>query len=227
MSAYSGINYKEDHFEKAELTRITGQPKYASLETLLKQLKANARNVHSNLGGGQYGHLGLVISPNSYALIANVPFNRPAFPGAHPVIPPGTTQHMCTTIRNQHKEDLRVFHEVQNVDKALKQQIVAALNPSYLDAIRDRTSDTITIPVYDVMDHLFTLYGKITPETFQTKEAEVKALDYNPLTPIDTIFKQIEDLIDLSGRAHVPMTPAQSVTIAYISCGEHQFSKNI
>ena len=217
MGAFNNIDYKETHFEKAELTPICGEPTYSTLERLLKELKANASTVHSNLGGGAHGHLGLVISPASYRHLSATPFTRPAFPGTAAVIPPGSTQHAARTLRIQFDEALRVYHEVENVDKALKQQIVQAIEPKYLDAVRNRTSDTITIPVFEVMEHLFNTYSEITPETFQTKEQEVKALTFDPNTDsIDSLYKEIDDLVDLSGRAGVPMTPEQSVTIAYV-----------
>ena len=216
MTVFTNINYKETHFETPELKKIHGEPTYESLELLIKQLKANARSVHSNLGGGQHGHLGLVISPTTYNHISAVPFTKPLFPGAQALIPPGATQHLTRTLRIQFEEDLRVYHEVENVDKALKKQLVAAVESKYLDAIRNRTTDTITDPVYRVMEHLFSNYGDVTPETLQQREAIVKAIEYDPTTPIDNLFKEIDDLVDLSGRANIPMTPEQSITIAYV-----------
>ena len=62
----------------------------------------------------------------------------------------------------------------------------------------------------------FDTYGEVTPETFQAKENEVESITYDPNTPIDNLYKEIEDLIDLSGRAHVPMTAAQAISIGYI-----------
>ena len=59
-----------------------------------------------------------------------------------------------------------MYHEVKNVDKALKKQLVKALEPMYLDEVRDRTTDTIIIPVHEVLEHLFDTYGDISPETF-------------------------------------------------------------
>lgn len=217
MSAFDSVDYKHSHFEFKELTPIRGEPTYETLEQILKQLKANASKVHSNLGGGAHGHLGSVISPTTYALIApGTPFDRPIFPGTQAIIPPGTNQTNTRILRDQFQEDLRVYHEVLNVEKALKQQLVTALDPMYLEAVRDRTSNTLTITVYEVMQHLFDNYGDVTPEVFQARETIVKSSTYDPLTPIDTLFKEIEDLVDLSGRAHVPMTPAQAVSIGYI-----------
>ena len=56
------INYKTDLFEHERLTPIVGKPDYISLQRLKKQIKANAQEVPSTLGGGNHGMLGLVLS---------------------------------------------------------------------------------------------------------------------------------------------------------------------
>lgn len=58
------INYHENLFPKPDLTKIIGIPTYDTLHTLQLELKTNAQSVHSNLGGGNHGHL-LRPSPNS------------------------------------------------------------------------------------------------------------------------------------------------------------------
>ena len=57
------INYKNKHFEFPKLTIIHGQPKTSELTTLQRQVRANASMVHTTLGGGHNGHLGLACSP--------------------------------------------------------------------------------------------------------------------------------------------------------------------
>ena len=89
--------------------------------------------------GGAHGHLGLTLSPRRYALIINAPYNRPTHP-EQLIIPAGTTQHMARTIQDQHTERLRLFREVTGVENALKQQIVAAVEPQYLEAIRNQVT---------------------------------------------------------------------------------------
>ena len=86
MGTFQNIDYKETHFEKSELTPIRVEPTYPTLELLLKELKANALNVHSNLGGGAHGHLGLVIRPASYAHLSAIPF-LPSLSPIAPVMP--------------------------------------------------------------------------------------------------------------------------------------------
>jgi len=46
-----------------------------------RELKINAASVHSNLGSGANGLLGLMLSPERYALITHIPFERPGHPG--------------------------------------------------------------------------------------------------------------------------------------------------
>ena len=54
-------------FQHKVLTKVHGQPSYESLQILSTELKANAASVPSTLGGGLYGHLGLVLSLERYA----------------------------------------------------------------------------------------------------------------------------------------------------------------
>ena len=143
----ASVNYTKTHFEFKEPTRILGWPTYDTLEELHNQLKANAKTVFSNLGGGTFGYLGLVLSPGQYAMLTNVPFDRPNHPGQL-VIPANATQHMARTMTEHHKEELRVFKEVTGVDATLKQFIVSAVEAPYLHALRNRQTNSIDDTVW-------------------------------------------------------------------------------
>ena len=69
-TANTDVDYKNTTFEYLDLTRIIGEPTTASLLTLIKEVQANASPVHSDLGGGEDGHLGLVCKPEVYATLA-------------------------------------------------------------------------------------------------------------------------------------------------------------
>ena len=96
----------------------------------------------TSLGGANHGYLGLLIFDAAYALISNQPFVRPVYPGIL-VIPVGTPAHMSTTLREQHREALRLFMECKNVEKALQQQLTEAIDPVYLNALRDANTNAI------------------------------------------------------------------------------------
>ena len=215
MTASNGINYRETHFELKDLTPIRGEPTAETLLNLTNELKANARSVNSHLGGGNHGHLGLILSPADYAHLSNVAFQRPIHPGIL-TIPPNTTQHMSNTLRETHKEALRLFNEVLGVEKALLQQIIAAVEPHYLSAIRNRTTNSITIPLYDVLQYLKRTYGRVTPQMLSDKTTQVTQMVYNLQLPIDAIFNAIDDLADFATLAECPIQDGQLVHYGYL-----------
>ena len=67
-----------NYFEHKKLEKVYGEPTTKTLQKLFKQLKRNARSVTSSLGGGQYGHLFMVVTPAEWA----------QYPGTTPVVPP-------------------------------------------------------------------------------------------------------------------------------------------
>ena len=167
MTASTGINYRETYFEYPELTKIHGEPNSESLFKLRNELKANAQSVYSNLSDGAHGHLALVISDAQYAIITAAPFIRPVHPGTL-IIPDGTTGPMATVMKEAYLEHLRLFREVQGVDKALIQQIVQTVEtPYYLASICDRSSNSLCGTVHQVLEHLQTVYGRVSPQMLE------------------------------------------------------------
>jgi hypothetical protein len=215
MATSHAINYRDTYFEYPELTRIEGEPKAENLIQLNKELKSNAISVYSNLGGAQHGHLFLVMTPAQYSLISEVPFDRPLHPGPL-IIPDGTTNHHAITLKELHKERLRLFREVEGVEKALIQQIVKAVRPEYLNALRNRNTNAICGPVWNIIDHLSTTYGRVTAQMFDDKSEELRRLTYNPNEPIDNIFTAVDDLADFAELARTNISMRQCVSRAYL-----------
>ena len=60
---FKQIDYITTVFEHSVLTNISGEPKYRSLRQIKRECAANAARVHSNLGGGAHGLLGIVLIP--------------------------------------------------------------------------------------------------------------------------------------------------------------------
>ena len=210
----TGINYSDTYFQYKELTNIHGEPTYDSIKRLHNQVKANAASVPSTLGGGTFGHLGLVLTPQQYAMISNAPFNRPNHPGPC-VIPQNSTQAQIQAIKDTHTEQLRIFNEVLGVEAALRQQINAAVEDLYLKAIRNRQTNAIILPVSDIFhEHLYPTYGEV--DTYKLEEAREKVVQttYDVSYPPDVIYETIEDLMDMGAAASDPFTQRQAVTMA-------------
>jgi hypothetical protein len=174
----AGINYRDVYFEFPELTKLQGEPNAESLLKLRNELKANAKSVYSNLSDGTHGHLALVISDAQYTLLTTLPFVRPVFPGALD-IPAGTTAPMATVLREAHQEAIRSFREVQGVEAALIKQIVQAVDGPYLSSLRDRNSNSLTGTVYQILDHLRSVYGRVSPQMVEDRDQELRNMAYN------------------------------------------------
>ena len=78
-------------FPHAELTKINGKPSAATIKQLKREVFANLREIHSDLGGGTHGYLGLALPTGQYLIRAGQPFVAPNHPGALPTYLAGTT----------------------------------------------------------------------------------------------------------------------------------------
>ena len=174
------IDYKNNLFEHPELTRIVGEPTTATLITLQAEIRDNAQSVQSDLGGGANGHLGLVCSAEAYqALVPEVqPYIRPENPGRLEVAQDELTQFQIAQARAEHSEETRVFREVLGVERAIIQQMVVAIEPKYLRALRTPGTNKLNRSIPDILEHLFTTYGDVTPSDLRKLTLCVENLSY-------------------------------------------------
>eukprot|EP00957_Ditylum_brightwellii_P088930 6772120-Ditylum_brightwellii.AAC.1 len=97
----------------------------------------NASSVKATFGSGLHGHLGLIITPARYLQVTGNNFALPANPGPTPVMP---QQFMAAadaeTVRQQHQADLITYTKYNNVDKALKNQLLSVIDSRYTKALR-------------------------------------------------------------------------------------------
>ena len=69
-----------------------------------------------------------------------------------------------------HEESLRLYLECQAVEQALRVQLIEAVDPIYLDALRNSDTDMIHESLPKIMDHLMVNYGQVTLEDMHDKE---------------------------------------------------------
>ena len=196
------------------VTKITGEPNYESLKNLKDELKANAASIPTTLGGGTHGYLGLILSPAAYATIAATQFIEPIYPGQHPNVPAGTSAANTSTIVRRHTEDLRQWREFKNVNTALKNQLLSALDDIYIRALKDRHVGYMNQSIRAILQHLFDNYGNITPLELEDNDTKMRAT-WDPNSPFDCLVKQIEDGQDYADDGGQPYTAEQLLRIAY------------
>ena len=112
----NSINYRENLFERDNLNPIRGETTFKTIHKPRNEIKANVKSLYSNIGGGSYGHPGLVLTDAQYALILNATFVYPTHPGPI-IIPDGTTAHIKPNMRITHTKAVRLFREVMGLEK--------------------------------------------------------------------------------------------------------------
>jgi hypothetical protein len=104
------------------------------VHTTRKFLQANSRAIDTHLDGGTLGHLGLLISDASYAMIAPLTAEAPILwvtpnaPGRAPATTDGTGAQISAA-RHQWEEDVQTYRTYTSVQQALKKQIISVFEP--------------------------------------------------------------------------------------------------
>ena len=213
----SDIDRIVEGFPHPTIPPTIGRPEYAQIAEVNLKLNANAASVQSELGNGALGLLSLTVKPAVYNTHSAVPFVAPANPGPTvviPVGPPNPTSAVVSNLTRAHNENLRVWREYLATDKALKQQLLSCFNESYYRTMRNRVTGFANVTTLVILTHLYDTYGRLTPQDMTDNHANMTS-DYDAATPIETMFDQVEDAIDLAAAANVPYSPAQIVNIGY------------
>jgi hypothetical protein len=111
---------------------IDGIPTYKALAKVNLKLNPNAASVHSNLGDGTHGLLTLSLDPVIYYLtVSNIPFIAPVNPGPQLIIPAAATATQISGLTHEHKANHQLWRKYLATNKALKQQLLGAINKMY------------------------------------------------------------------------------------------------
>jgi hypothetical protein len=101
-------------FPHPVLPTVQGEPYYQTIHAILKSLQANSRAIDTHLGGGTLGHLGLIVSDSSYAMIApetddgTTLWISPQSPGRVPANTDGTSAQISAA-RHVWEEDVQTY----------------------------------------------------------------------------------------------------------------------
>ena len=170
-SAIEGIINTFPHPTLARVHRI---PDYRALRDTSLILNGNAASVPSNLGDGRNGHLFLTMTDVEYQRQTGVLPQIPINPGPPPAIPINATSAQVNILMNAYNENLRVWRTYCNLDKALKQQLVQSVEPGYIRALRNRVTGFASITTRQLLFHLKSTYGGITPQDLDENDRAIK-----------------------------------------------------
>jgi hypothetical protein len=189
-------------FHHPVLPIVQGELDYQTIHATRKFLQANSLAIDTHLGGGTLGHLCLIISDASYAMIAPTTDEEPIIwvtPNA-PVREPSTTDGTASRIsaaRHIWEEDVQTYRTSTSIQQALMNQIISVFEPTYLDILNDNIVGYTNISAICMLDHLFETYGNITAVDLEINFEHMRRA-WDPQHPVETLFKQTQDCADYS-----------------------------
>ena len=228
MATSSHIDYVSTYFPHKVPSPIRGEPTHKDLKRLKTELRANASSVDSDLGGGDHGYLGLVLTDAEYLAIPTVhgtPFVPPAHPGPL-VIPPTANAVQAVQAKESHQDQVRQYRECNHVEKALLKHLQNSLEPKYLEAFVDEDTALLSTDIPTILDHLTNRYGQVTSGEVQQFLGEVLKTPYTPAEPLVMVWNPIQKLKKLAIQAKIPYSEEQLIEFALqIIRSTHDFEK--
>ena len=203
-----------ENFPYPTFTPVAGVPDYEALAELHTQANSNSSSIQSNLGGGNHGLLAVTLEAAVLDTLTATPFVIPLNPGASPIIPANATGVQISSLQKAHKDETTAFHQYINVDKALKQQLIEAVDDIYLKALRNKYVGFSNQTFLTMMAHLYLHYAKISPSDLTLNNKAMKKA-YDPNQPIENLFEQINDAVEYAAAGKNPYTDAQIESTAY------------
>jgi hypothetical protein len=187
-------------FSHPDLTIIIGRPTYATVRKLQKELYANTKVIPFMLGGGQNGHLALVMTEAEYLVISAVTYDEPIHPGTQPAHQGGATSAQMTEANRLYDRKITQVSLHVSVINALRQQILCAVYNMYLMALEHPDLGYLVSP-RDMLLHLQATYGTITPLKIK-KNCAMLTSAWNPNDDIEGLWVRIRDAQLLAHRAN-------------------------
>jgi hypothetical protein len=176
---------------------VQGELDYQIIHTIRKFLQENSRAIDTHWGGGTLGHLGLIVSDASYAMVSPETYAGPTLwvsppaPGRAPANTDDTAAQISAA-RHIWEEEVQTYRTYTSVQQALKKQIINVCEPMYLDVLNDDMVGFANISARDMLDHLFTTYGNIHA-VYHENNFEHMRQAWDPQQPVESLFKQIQD----------------------------------
>ena len=203
-----------DYFTHPTIPCIKGRPTRENLRELQTKIYENAASVPCELGGGLHGYLGIAMSNDQYASTVGTTFTPHVNPGPLPTYPDNATQYQIAAAKDLHQRQSKLFNEQRKVEQALRNQLVNAIENAYLETLRQEYIGYNNRSIPEIFNHLFINYGNVTYADLQKNEEDM-AKPWDPDTPIELVYVQVEEAARVAELGHAPMSENKKITAAY------------
>jgi hypothetical protein len=188
-----------NELQKESVTKIHSQPTDQDITTLERELIAIAASSLTGLGGGNYGHAGLIVDATKYLMMTGVAFTIPPNPCFYPagLAPNVAAETQAQVDKAEHKEEAAQYEILKGVEQALKDIILKAVEHDYLMEIEDDTLGFLNQTPRQMIDHLKARGGALDFADTKTLLAERDTewdLSKNPQVYFNRVKKAVKAL---------------------------------
>ena len=189
-----------DEIRKETVTKIHGQPTSHDLTNLEKEIISILANIPTTLGGGNHGHVGVIMDQVDYnTMTTGIDFVNPVNPGIYPA---GLALNAAAGTRAReeaiHKELIAQFETFEGVKLGTKDLILEAVDNEYLSEIEHDTLGFLNQTPRQMIEHLLTRGGALdfadTKDLLSERDGEWNVTE-NPQIYFNRVEKAIKGLI--------------------------------
>ena len=178
-------------FAIKKLTAIIGEPNYTQLRQLRSEVYGNVTQVPTSYGGGAHGHLGAIMPDAAYVIKTGHLFVIPADPGDYDTTIPGNAgTSNRARLEAVHASAKLTWDTCRAVQTAAKNQIIAAIDPDYLDEIHDDELGFLQQSPTMIINHLLKRYGQISEYMISENKKPSTNLSTQPCLSPPTLLCQ-------------------------------------
>ena len=189
-----------DEIRKETVTKIHGQPTSHDLTNLEKEIISILANIPTTLGGGNHGHVGVIMDQLDYnTMTTGIDFVNPVNPGIYPA---GLALNAAAGTRAReeaiHKELIAQFETFEGVKLGTKDLILEAVDNEYLSEIEHDTLGFLNQTPRQMIEHLLTRGGALdfadAKDLLSERDGEWNVTE-NPQIYFNRVEKAIKGLI--------------------------------
>jgi hypothetical protein len=153
----------QDETRKKTVTKIHGQLTSHNITILEKEIIATLANIPTSLGGGNHGHVGVIMNPMEYnRMTRGIHFVNLVNPGNYPMgLAVNATAGTRARAEAEHKELINQYKTFKGVHLGTKYLILEAVDSKYLIKIKHETMGYINRTPRQMLEHLLNRGGAL------------------------------------------------------------------
>jgi len=188
-----------DEIRKEMVTKIHGQPTSHDLTNLEREIISILANIPTTLGGGNHGHVGVIMNPTEYnTMTEGTDFVNPVNPGIYPAnLALNAAAGARARAEAEHRELINQFETFEGVRLGTKDLILEAVDNEYLNEIEHDTLGFLNQTPRQMLQHLLTRGGSLdfadTKELLAERDGEWNVSE-NPQVYFNRVEKAIKGL---------------------------------